>query len=46
MTSSNQGTTVLKEFKDFTTFLQNLWGILAGVSVLFPLSNKIGRAHV
>lgn len=39
MNSSNQGTTFLKEFKDFIAFLQNLWGILAGISVLFPLSN-------
>ena len=41
MATSNQGTTFLKEFKDFTTFLQNLWGILAGISVLFPLSNAL-----
>lgn len=29
----------LEELTDFLTFLQNLWGILAGVSVFFPLSN-------
>ena len=39
MNSSNPGTAFLKEFKDFVAFLQNLWGILAGISVLFPLSN-------
>jgi len=39
MNTSNPGTVFLKEFKDFIAFLQNLWGILAGISVLFPLSN-------
>lgn len=29
----------LEEFKHFIAFLQSLWGILAGISVLFPLSN-------
>jgi len=43
MTSSNQGKTFLKEFKDFLTFLKNLWGMLAGISVLFPLSNMLVR---
>jgi len=37
--SHHQGSHFLKEFKDFTTFLRNLWGILAGISVFFPLSN-------
>jgi len=27
------------ELKDFIAFLQSLWGILAGITVLFPLSN-------
>lgn len=36
---NKQGSKFLNEFKDFSTFLQNLWGILAGISVLFPLSN-------
>jgi hypothetical protein len=39
--SSKQGNAFLKEFKDFTVFLRNLWGILAGISVLFPLSNVL-----
>lgn len=39
MNSSGPGIAFLKEFKDFIAFLQNLWGILAGISVLFPLSN-------
>ena len=37
--SHHQGTRFLKEFKEFTAFLKNLWGILAGISVFFPLSN-------
>jgi hypothetical protein len=36
---ATQGSRFLKEFKEFTAFLRNLWGILAGISVLFPLSN-------
>jgi hypothetical protein len=36
---STQGSRFLKEFRDFTAFLRNLWGILAGISVFFPLSN-------
>ncbi len=31
----------LGEFTDFVKFLQTLWGILAGISVLFPLSNVL-----
>lgn len=41
MRNSNKGTTFLVEFKDFIAFLQSLWGILAGISVLFPLSNVL-----
>jgi hypothetical protein len=41
MTSSKKGTSFLKDFKDFVVFLQSLWGILAGISVLFPLSNVL-----
>jgi len=36
---STKDTTFLKEFEDFVTFLRNLWGALAGISTLFPLSN-------
>lgn len=43
MNTSNKGTSFLKEFKDFITFLQNLWSILAGISVLFPLSNALTK---
>ena len=37
--TENQSTTFLKEFKEFVSFLQNLWGMLAAISILFPLSN-------
>ncbi len=39
MTTSNKGAAFIKELRDFILFLQNLWSILAGISVLFPLSN-------
>lgn len=29
----------LTDLKEFLAFLQNLWGILAGISIFFPLSN-------
>jgi len=41
MNGSDKGTETLKEFRDFFGFIQNLWGILAGVSVFFPLSNTL-----
>ncbi len=40
MTSSGKGKEFLEEFREFIAFLQNLWGILASISILFPLSNK------
>jgi hypothetical protein len=39
----NQGNGFIEEFKSFLSFLQNLWGMLAGVSVLFPLSNALAK---
>lgn len=39
MSPSNKRTTFLEEFRNFIAFLQNLWGLLAGISVVFPLSN-------
>jgi hypothetical protein len=41
MSNENKGISFLKEFKDFIVFLQSLWGILAGISVFFPLSNVL-----
>ena len=41
MSPAERGTQFLDEFKEFLAFLKNLWGILAGVSVLFPLSNVL-----
>jgi hypothetical protein len=43
MSSSNEETTFLDELKKFIGFLQNLWAILAGVSILFPLSNVLAQ---
>lgn len=36
-----QGTPVLGELRQFLEFLRNLWAMLAGISVLFPLSNVL-----
>ncbi len=33
----------LHDFKRFVSFLKNIWGILAGISVLLPLSNLLTR---
>ncbi|HUH96082.1 MAG TPA: hypothetical protein VLZ89_01910 [Anaerolineales bacterium] len=44
MSTNDQGSAFLSEFKDFVKFLQSLWGILAGVSVFFPLSNILIKA--
>jgi hypothetical protein len=35
------GQTFLQELREFLRFLRSLWGVLAGVSVLFPLSNAL-----
>lgn len=39
MTSLRKGNIFIEEFKEFVSFLQSLWGILASISILFPLSN-------
>ena len=36
-----KGEGFLEEFKMFLVFLKNLWGLLAGISVFFPLSNVL-----
>jgi len=41
-TKANKG--FIGEFQDFFKFLQSLWGILAGISVFFPLSNILLKA--
>lgn len=38
---SSKDSTFLKEFEDFVAFLRSLWGALAGISTLFPLSNVL-----
>jgi hypothetical protein len=44
MSTTTKENAVLGEFKDFVKFLQSLWGILAGISVFFPLSNVLLKA--
>ena len=39
MANSNQGKEFLSDFKQFLSFLKNLWGVLTGISVFFPFSN-------
>lgn len=39
--SPPRGAEFLKEFREFTTFISTLWGILAGISVFFPLSSVV-----
>lgn len=39
--SQPKGASFLKEFREFITFLGSLWGILAGISVFFPLSSVL-----
>lgn len=43
MNNSQEEVTSVDELKQFTKFLQSLWGILAGISVLFPLSNVLTK---
>ena len=38
-----QGAAFLRELAAFLDFVRHLWGILAGASVLFPLSNTLLR---
>lgn len=33
------GRAYLRDLREFLRFLRNLWGILSGISLLFPLSN-------
>ena len=41
MTNRSQATHCLLELKNLVAFLQGLWGILAGLTALFPLSNVL-----
>lgn len=43
MSADREPSGATEELKEFINFLQNLWSALAGVSVLFPLSNTIAR---
>jgi hypothetical protein len=44
MSNADSENGYLEELKEFLTFLKNLWGLLAGVSVFFPLSNILLHA--
>lgn len=44
MSDSDSENRYLQELKEFLTFLQNLWGLLAGISVFFPLSSILIHA--
>ncbi|MBM9515199.1 hypothetical protein [Desulfogranum marinum] len=39
--SPKKAAVFLKEFREFITFLGTLWGLLAGISVFFPLSSTL-----
>jgi hypothetical protein len=41
MGETERGASVLGELRAFVAFLGNLWGVLAGISVFFPLSNVL-----
>ncbi len=41
MSSDATRNAFIDQFTDFLKFLQTLWGILAGISVFFPLSNVL-----
>jgi hypothetical protein len=43
MNNSQEEVTSIDELKQFTKFLQSLWATLAGISVLFPLSNVLAK---
>ena len=39
--SVTSGQSFLQELREFLAFLRSLWGLLAGITVLFPLSNLL-----
>jgi len=39
MPNKDRGESFLSDFNEFLSFLKNLWGMLTGLSVFFPLSN-------
>ena len=43
MNNSQEEVTSVDELKQFAKFLQSLWAALAGISVLFPLSNVLAK---
>lgn len=43
MSDADSENRYLDELREFLTFLKNLWGLLAGISVFFPLSSILLR---
>ncbi len=43
MSPAKRGAAFLDELRAFVAFLGNLWGVLAGISIFFPLSNVLVR---
>ena len=41
MEPQTSGTEFIREFREFLVFLRSLWGLLAGISTFFPLSNVL-----
>jgi hypothetical protein len=39
MSTSDKGTAFLEELKAFLAFLRSLWGVLTGITAVFPLAN-------
>lgn len=44
MTSRETKNNYLRELAEFLAFARNFWGVLAGISVFFPLSNSMTNA--
>ncbi len=42
--SDRDSQTTVRELRAFLVFLQTIWGLLAGISTVFPLSNVLVRA--
>lgn len=43
---ASAGSAYLKKIKEFFTFVSTLWGILGGISALFPLSNFLMKGGI
>jgi hypothetical protein len=43
---ASAGNTYLKKIREFLTFVSTLWGLLGGISALFPLSNFLMKGGI